>query len=150
MKIGKWEITGKDAAWFIICLILVIAGISGLLLSGHTGAMDVISGASTLVSIVLSVVAILYTMIEGANSSKVNAETIEKLSDIENKLSELNEKSIAQASARNEMKEILFDMMQQAKLNKENSEYNGIAEKNPEVLDELQRLKKILDDDIEE
>lgn len=48
------------------------------------------------------------------------------------------------------MKEILFDMMQQAKLNKENSEYNGTAEKNPEVLDELQRLKKILDDDIEE
>ena len=84
MKIGKWEITGKDAAWFIICLILVIVGVSGLLLSGHTGAMDVISGASTLVSIVLSVVAILYTMIEGANSSKVNAETIEKLSDIFN------------------------------------------------------------------
>lgn len=150
MKIGKWKITGKDAVWFIICLILVIVALSGLLLSGHAGAMNVISGASTLVSIVLSVVAILYTMIEGANSSKINAETIDKLSNVEKKLLELNEKSIAQANARNEMKDILSEMMQQAKLNKENSENSGIVEKNPEVLNELQRLKKILDDDIEE
>lgn len=149
-KIGKWEITGKDAVWFIVCLILVIIGLGALLLSSHTGAMNVISGASTLVSIVLSVVAILYTMIEGADSSRVNEATIDRLSNIEKKISELNEKSVAQASVRNEMKEILSDMMQQAKLNKENSEHIGTTEKNPEVLDELHRLKKVLDDDIEE
>lgn len=150
MRIGKWRITGKDAVWFIICLILVIVALSGLLLSDHADAMNVISGASTLVSIVLSVVAILYTMIEGANSSKINSATIGKLSDVEKKLLELNEKSVAQANARNEMKDILSEMMQQAKLNKENSEHSGTIEKNPEVLYELQRLKKVLDDDIEE
>lgn len=150
MEIGKWKITSKDAVWFIACLILIISALGGLLLSPHKGAMNVISGASTLVSIVLSVVAILYTMIEGANSSKINEEAKNRLSGLEKTLLEIRNKSIMQESVRSEMKELLSDMMQQAKFNKENSEKSGIQEKNPKVLFELQRLKKILDEDIEE
>ena len=68
MHIGKWQITKKDLVWFIICLFLALCVFVGLFVYNNDGATAVLSGASTAVSIVLSIVAILYTMIEGANN----------------------------------------------------------------------------------
>lgn len=53
-----------------------------------------------------------------------------------------NHYNIEQEKVREEMKKHLLDMMQQAEFNRENSQKSGIEEKNPEVLDELQKLKK--------
>lgn len=92
MHIGKWVITIKDLVWFIVCLILVLCFCVGLFIYDKAGASAVLSGASTAVSIVLSIVAILYTMIEGANSSKVNQDSQNKLDSIELKLKDVTDK----------------------------------------------------------
>lgn len=92
MRIGKWEITIKDLVWFIVCLILVLCFCVGLFIYDKAGASSVLSGASTAVSIVLSIVAILYTMIEGANSSRVNQDSQNKLDNIELKLKDVTDK----------------------------------------------------------
>lgn len=92
MHIGKWVITIKDLVWFIVCLILALCFCVGLFIYDKGGASAVLSGASTAVSIVLSIVAILYTMIEGANSSKVNQDTQNKLDSIDLKLKDVTDK----------------------------------------------------------
>jgi len=92
MHIRKWEITTKDLVWFIVCLIMVLCFCVGLFIYNKSGASAVLSGASTAVSIVLSIVAILYTMIEGANSSKVNQDSQNKLNSIELKLKDVTDK----------------------------------------------------------
>lgn len=96
--IGKWKITVKDLVWFIVCLLLVLCFFVGAFLLDKAGAASVLSGASTAISIVLSIVAILYTMIEGANSSQINQDSKNKLEsidmhlqDVTDKLSELKE-----------------------------------------------------------
>lgn len=92
MQIGKWKITVKDFVWFIICLVLILCIFVGLFICRKQSASAVLSGASTAVSIVLSIVAILYTMIEGANSSRVNQDSINKLASIELQLKQVTEK----------------------------------------------------------
>ncbi len=92
MHIGKWKITMKDFAWFIVCLILVLCFFVGLFLHNKVGATAVLSGASTAVSIVLSIVAILYTMIEGANSFQVNQDSQNKLESIDMHLKDVTDK----------------------------------------------------------
>ncbi len=92
MHIGKWKITVKDFAWCIFCLILVLCFFVGLFLYNRNAATAVLSGASTAVSIVLSIVAILYTMIEGDHSSQVNKDSQNKLESIDMHLKEVTDK----------------------------------------------------------
>ena len=92
MQIGKWKLTVKDAVWFIVCLVIVLCFGIGLIISGNNNALSVLSGASTAISIVLSIVAILYTMIEGASSSRINQDSQNKLDHIESQLKEVNQK----------------------------------------------------------
>lgn len=98
MNIGKWKITVKDLVWLIVCLVLMLCFFIGVFLFDKAGAASMLSGASTAISIVLSIVAILYTMIEGANSSQINQDSKNKLEsidmhlkDVTDKLSELKE-----------------------------------------------------------
>ncbi len=107
MHIGKWQITKKDLVWFIICLFLALCVFVGLFVYNNDGATAVLSGASTAVSIVLSIVAILYTMIEGANSSKVNQEAISKLNQLDMQLEQISKKTIEMS----ELKAILNDVI---------------------------------------
>lgn len=95
MRIGKWRITVKDLVWFIVCLVLSLCFCVGLLINDYSTASSILSGASTAVSIVLSVVAILFTMIEGANSSRMNQDSRSKLDSINLKLEELTRKDEA-------------------------------------------------------
>lgn len=92
MHIGKWKITVKDLVWFIVCLVLVLCFFAGMLLYDKESASAVLSGASTAISIVLSIVAILYTMIEGANSSQVNQDSRNKLDSIDMHLKDVTDK----------------------------------------------------------
>lgn len=89
MYIGKWKITCKDFVWFIICLTIVLCFCVGIIINSNTCAAEVLSGSSTAVSTVLSIVAILYTMIEGANSAKINQDSENKLKSIDNKLEQV-------------------------------------------------------------
>lgn len=107
MHIGKWQITKKDLIWFIICLFLVLCLFLGLLIYNDANATAVLSGASTAISIVLSIVAILYTMIEGANSSKINQEAISKLNQLDLQLEQISKKTIEMS----ELKEVLNDII---------------------------------------
>lgn len=92
MHIGKWKIEIKDLIWLIICLVLVMCFFVGLFIYDKNCASSVLSGASTAISIVLSIVAILYTMIEGAHSSEINQDSINKLSSIDAQLKDVTEK----------------------------------------------------------
>lgn len=92
MHIGKWKIEIKDLIWLIICLVLVMCFFVGLFIYDKNCVSSVLSGASTAISIVLSIVAILYTMIEGAHSSEINQDSINKLSSIDAQLKDVTEK----------------------------------------------------------
>lgn len=107
MQIGKWEITKKDLLWFICCLILALCFFVGLFVYAKDCATAILSGASTAISIVLSIVAILYTMIEGANSSKINQEAIEKLNQLDIRLEQISEKTIKMSELKGALNELI-------------------------------------------
>lgn len=92
MHIGKWKITIKDLVWFITCLVILLCFFIGMFLNNKECASAILSGASTAISIVLSIVAILYTMIEGAHSSQVNQDSKNKLESIDMHLKDTIEK----------------------------------------------------------
>ena len=107
MHIGKWNLTTKDFVWAIFSLVLTLCFLIGLFIYDKACASAVLSGASTAVSIVLSVVAILYTMIEGANSSSINQDTINRLANIDSKLKDISEKTITLKEQEKEFKRVL-------------------------------------------
>ena len=94
MHIGKWDISIKDLIWFIVCLVLVLCFFTGIFLYDKACASEVLSGASTAISIVLSIVAILYTMIEGAASSQINQDSKNKLESIDLQLHDVTERLV--------------------------------------------------------
>lgn len=112
MHIGKWQITKKDLIWFIVCLFLLLCVFVGLLIYNNDNATAVLSGASTSISIVLSIVAILYTMIEGANSSKINQAAISKLNQLDLQLEQVSKKTIEMS----ELKSVLNDVIPKVNL----------------------------------
>ncbi len=147
MNIGRWKITVKDLIWFIVCLVLVICFLVGVLICDKNTASAILSGASTAVSIVLSLVAILYTMIEGAHSSTINQDSINKLNsidaqikDVTDKLSELKN---LDRILRNTIPKIENTVQQ---IEKEYSE----KEIDSEVKKNLQLLLAYIDEDIDE
>lgn len=92
MRIGKWKITMKDLVWIIVCLVLMLCFNVGVVINNKECASAILSGASTAISIVLSVVAILYTMIEGSNSSQINQDTQNKLDSLQLKMEDVTKK----------------------------------------------------------
>lgn len=151
MKIGTRTITGKDAVWFIICLGIIIAFLSGEVCRNAEGAADVVSGASTVVSIVLSVVAILYTMIEGSNSSAVNKSTIDKLNEIDVRLAQTIEKTEQSKDIEAQIKQVLPELIAQANTIEIAAKNTGaVSTLNPETLPRLQALQKYFLENMEE
>ncbi|MCH5212753.1 MAG: hypothetical protein J1G06_07045 [Oscillospiraceae bacterium] len=145
MYIGKWKITTKDLKWFIVCLILIICFLVGLSVYNQNIASAVLSGASTSISIVLSIVAILYTMIEGANSSKVNQESINKLANIDNQLNNLVNKTLEWRELDKKLKVIVDTAIETV----DNSSSNGIVI-DKDIKDQIEALRKYINEDIDE
>ncbi len=139
MYIGKWKITKKDFIWLIICLLLIICFFIGIFVSKNSDECDVLSGASTAVSIILSIVAIIYTMIEGSNSSKINQDSISKLSNIDNQLKNVSEKLVELKSMDKKIRNIIPKIDSLVKEIENNDEENGndIDEDIKEDLDSL-------------
>lgn len=151
MKIGTWTITRKDAIWFIVCLGIIIAFLSGEVCQNAEGAADVVSGASTVVSIVLSVVAILYTMIEGANSSAINKSTTDKLNEIDIRLAQTIEKIEQSKDIEAQIKQVLPELIAQANTIEDVVKSTGAASTlDPETLQKLRALQNYFWEDIEE
>lgn len=70
----EW-IAKRDLFWIIVILLLVIVALCCLIVSGSTNAANILSVVSTGISIVLSIIAIVYTFISGIQSSDINSET---------------------------------------------------------------------------
>lgn len=68
-------LTKRDLFWIILILFLVIVVLCCLLISGSANATNILSVVSTGISIVLSIIAIVYTFISGIQSSDINSET---------------------------------------------------------------------------
>ena len=147
MKVGKWNITVKDLIWLIVCLIIIIAFIAGLIIYNKAGASDIISGASTVASIALSLIAMLYTMIESANSSAVNQSTIGKLTEIDGHINEVVKKIDDLKDIERRIKVVLPSLISQAKIIQNTAGVPPIA---PNVTAELEYLQKYFEEDIEE
>lgn len=151
MKIGQWEITKKDLAWFIACLLIIISFIGGYCIVNKTGAADVISGASTVASIALSLVAMLHTMIESSNSTAVNQNTTAKLTEIDLKVNQAIEKIDNLKDVEQRIKLVLPTLLSQAKIIEEAQQSgNNIPPLSPVVAEHLQFLQSYLNEDIEE
>lgn len=147
MHIGKWEITVKDLVWFIICLVLVICSLIGLFIYDRQCASAVLSGAATAVSIVLSLVAILYTMIEGANSSKINQDSINKLGSIDLQLKDVTEKLIELKNLDRKLRDTIPKV--DTTIQKIEQKYTE-DEIDSEVKDNLQLLLAYINEDIDD
>lgn len=65
----------RDLFWIIVILLLVIIALCCLIVSESTNAANILSVVSTGISIVLSIIAIVYTFISGIQSSDINSET---------------------------------------------------------------------------
>lgn len=71
----KEIVTKRDLAWIIVILLLAIVLLFCLVVSGSSNASNILSVVSTGISIVLSIIAIVYTFISGIQSSDLNSET---------------------------------------------------------------------------
>lgn len=146
MKIGNWKITPKDGVWFVICLLLIISFLSGKIIVSAPVASEVVSGASTVASIILSVIAILYTMIEGANSFSMNQITISKLAAIDTRV----DHAIEQQKRIRELTNLVL-----AEVKSQTDKLQGVADEadpitiSREAAQQLDDLRKYLADDIE-
>ena len=147
MHIGKWKIEIKDLVWFIICLVLIICFLIGLFIYNKSCASSVLSEASTAISIVLSIVAILYTMIEGANSSKINQDSINKLSSIDIQLKDVTERLVELKNLDRKLRNTIPKVESTVQRIEEQYKENEI---DLEVRDNLQALLAYVNEDIDD
>ncbi len=97
----------KDLIYVLIIAALFVCGLVGIFAYCREGAFDILSCAATVASIVLSVVAMIYTMLEGTNSAKVNQETTNQLQQIKNEIKDLSSKMIELNSKKSELNKAL-------------------------------------------
>lgn len=112
-------------------------------------AMDILSGASTAISIVLSIVAILYTMIEGANSSKVNQEAINKLDQLDTQLKKISEKTNKMNEIEKQLKQIIPSVVETIKVVETKSAENKQVAFDADTLKKIEQLKNYIDEDLD-
>lgn len=91
MSANKEKITKRDMVWIIFILVLVILALCLLIISNSKTASSVLSVVSTGISMVLSLVAIIYTFISGIQSSNLNSETQTQIMQLEKQVSSLND-----------------------------------------------------------
>lgn len=147
MHIGKWKIEIKDLIWFMICLVLIMCFFVGLFIYNKSCASSVLSGASTAISIVLSIVAILYTMIEGAHSSEINQDSINKLSSIDAQLKDVTEKLAELKNLDRKLRNTIPKVESTVQRIEEQYKENEI---DLEVRDNLQALLAYVNEDIDD
>jgi len=83
------KVTKHDLGWIIVILFLTIVLLCCLIVSGSSNASNILSVVSTGISIVLSIIAIVYTFISGVQSSDLNSETKTQIMLLQKKVEEL-------------------------------------------------------------
>ena len=131
----------------IIILFLIIIALCALLIVDKRNAANILSVVSTGISSVLSVVAIIYTFIAGAQSSNLNTETQMQILKLENQLKLLNE-SIKRKEALQE--EIVKYTKEVQPFVEEVAQSNGGSIKiDSDMRERASRLREIIKEDIE-
>lgn len=82
----------RDLIWLAVCVGLCICFVVGILCSKNANSTGILSSVSTVTSIVLSVVAIAYSFVEGTRNSKLNQEMDCKLDKIQKLQEDVNKK----------------------------------------------------------
>lgn len=138
----------RDLVWSCICLILILCFFVGYFVYDSKNASDILSGASTAVSIVLSLVAILYTMIEGASSTNINQETKNQLSNIGRQLKDVNEK-LSKLQKLNDHIHVVVPQLDRVVQDIEKTP-NGDNIISDDVKQRIDKLKRYIDEDIDD
>ena len=87
-----FDILRRDCIWIILILLLIIVAVLALLLTGIKGAGAILSCAATLTSIVLSIVTIIYSIIQGAAATRTSQSTDLAIAEIKQKVQEITQK----------------------------------------------------------
>ena len=150
MKIGNLKITSRDLVWLIICLVLLLCISFGMFIANQELASSALSSASTSVSIVFSLFSILYTMIEGANSSKINQESINKLNEIDLQLKETTLKLIELKELEKKIKFVAPVIQETVKKIEQFPIKDSSIVLDSKVKENIEYISKYISDDIDE
>lgn len=129
----------RDIVWICILFVVVICALLGVIIYDKQGAFDIVSCSATVASIVLSIVAVVYSIVEGASSNRVKEETILKLNDLQNEAKKLSERL-------NELKD--FESKLNAAIDK--ASVSDDEQDAQEALESLKKLQHYLHEDFEE
>lgn len=129
----------RDIAWICILFAVIICALLGVIIYNKQGAFDIVSSSATVASIVLSIVAVVYSMVESASSNRVKDETILKLNDLQNETRKLSQRL-------NELKG--FESKLNVAINK--ASISDDEQDTQEALESLKKLQHYLNEDFEE
>lgn len=142
----KNKFSKRDVVWLSIIFLVIISALLGVILNNKSGAFDIVSGAATVASIVLSIVAVIYTMIDGQRDEQVKEETISKLNELKQETEGLIKKTEElkqKIDEINALKGKLNGAIYKANSSKSDSDTQ-------EALEYLNKIQDILDQDFEE
>lgn len=81
----------RDLCWIIFILIMIIAVLSSCLINGYDIG-SLLSTVSTVVSILLSIVAMFYSIVTNSDSQRINTATEVEIARISQKIDRIDEK----------------------------------------------------------
>lgn len=108
--IGTYGVMVRDVIWLLVIVSCAAIVFVSMLIRGSANALNAISAASTLLSIVLSFIAIIKSMIDSSDATRVNTKTEANLQNLDNKIQEL----FKELDIHKENEEVLKDNMERA------------------------------------
>lgn len=84
--IGSYGVMVRDISWLLIMAICSAIIFASMMIRHSSNALNAISAASTLLSIALSFIAIIKSMIDSADATRVNTKTEGILQNIDNEI----------------------------------------------------------------
>lgn len=109
-SIGSYRVMVRDLIWLLVIVSCSAIVFVSMLIKGSVNALNAISAASTLLSIVLSFIAIIKSMIDSADATRVNAKTEASLQNLDSKIRDL----FKELDLHKENEEVLKNNMEKA------------------------------------
>lgn len=88
-SIGSYRVMVRDLIWLLVIVSCSAIVFLSMLIKGSVNALNAISAASTLLSIALSFIAIIKSMIDSSDATRVNAKTEASLQNLDSKILDL-------------------------------------------------------------
>lgn len=108
--IGSYGVMVRDVIWLLTIVSCSAIVLLSMLIKGSVNALNAISAASTLLSIVLSFIAIIKSMIDSSDATRVNAKTEASLQNLDSKILDL----FKELDVHKENEEVLKNNMERA------------------------------------